>query len=75
MAYNKLNKLYHIKKVVDVYILEKKDGMTTEYVYRTHIYPRFMISRSSFYSYLRMPVLKLIREEKARMEKQSQPPD
>jgi hypothetical protein len=75
MAYNRLNKLYQIKKVIEVYITEKKDGMTTEYVYRTHIYPRFMISRSAFYSYLRMPIIKLIREEMARREKTVNEPE
>lgn len=71
MAYNRLNKLHQIKKIVDVYLLEKKEGMTVDYVYRKHIYPQFRISKRAFYSCLQMPVAKMIREEEARMEQQS----
>jgi hypothetical protein len=69
MAYNRRNKLKQVKAVLEVYNREKKDGISTQYVFRTFIEPRFHISCATLYNYLAMPVNKLIKEEDAKLQK------
>lgn len=68
MAYNRRNKLRFISAVIEVYKAEKKDGISVQHVYRTHIYPRFKISQSTLYNYLSIPAEKLLKEEVAKTE-------
>ena len=67
MAYNRLNKLLHMRHVIEVYQREKKDGNTTQWVYDTHIYPQFHITIKTLYNWLATPVNKLIKEEQAKI--------
>jgi hypothetical protein len=48
--------------VIDAYLAAKTEDNSTAYVYRTVIYPRFRISRTTLYNYLGTPVKKLIKE-------------
>jgi hypothetical protein len=63
MAFDNTNILLRIKEVQDVYQANKQEGVTTMFVYRKYIYPRFLISRSTFYSYLSVPASKLLKEK------------
>lgn len=56
MAYTRKNKLLQMQDVIDCYNLHKLPGVTTAYVYRTHIFPKFRISLSTLYIYLSTPV-------------------
>ncbi|MEI6898276.1 MAG: hypothetical protein WCL00_00230 [Bacteroidota bacterium] len=62
MAYNRRNKLLQMRMVITIYLREKKDGVSTAHVYRTHIYPIYPISRSTLYTYLSTPIDKLLKE-------------
>ncbi len=63
MAYNRRNKLLQMQDILDIYIREKKDGISTAHVYRTHIYPVYRISITTLYNYISTPVFKLLKEE------------
>jgi hypothetical protein len=52
MAYSNQNRLKRIKDIQDIYLLHKKEGVTTRYVYKAHIYPVYKISMATFYNYL-----------------------
>jgi len=62
MAYNNKNKLIRVKQIQDAYLLHKKDGVSTRYVYKTFIWPRWNISISSLYNYLAINVRKEMRQ-------------
>ncbi len=62
MAYNKRNKLLTMQKVIEIYLREKKPGISTAYVYRTYIFPVYPISIVTLYAYLNTPVVKQIKE-------------
>lgn len=67
MAYNRKNKLLFMQQVIEVYLEHKKPGISTAYVHRTVIEPRFHITISTLYNYLNTPVareLKRIDAEK-----------
>lgn len=63
MAYNRKNKLLQMKHVLEVYNREKKDGVSTIYVYRTYIFPQFHISINTLYNILATPVQKLLKDD------------
>lgn len=58
MAYNRKNKLFFMQQVIKVYLEHKQPGITTAYVYRTYIAPRYHISISTLYNYLNTPVVR-----------------
>ena len=60
-----------MKQVLEVYNREKKDGVSTVYVYRTYIYPQFHISINTLYNILSTPVQKLLKDDAAK----ANPPD
>jgi hypothetical protein len=66
MAYNRRNKLLHMRNVLEIYKREKKDGVSTAHVFREHICPTYPMSRSTLYNYLSTPVDKLLKEEDAK---------
>ena len=59
MAYNKKNKLKRILEVQHIVIemcgLNREKGVNKEWVYQHVIYPKFFISRRTFFSYLDTP--------------------
>ena len=73
MAYNRINQLKKMQDVIEVYLAEKKPGISTAYVYRTFIEPRFHITSCTLYRYLSTPVKKELREEIQRVAQCKQP--
>jgi len=71
MAYNKRNKLLQMKRILDVYLREKRDGVSTAYVYRTYIFPQFNISISTLYNIIATPVERLLKEEDLKIQKKA----
>ncbi len=69
MAYNRLNHLRKMQDIVAVYLREKKPGVSTAYVYREFIYPKFHISRATLYTYLATPIAKQIKGEEEKKNK------
>lgn len=55
MAYNRRNFLTRIIAVQDLVKEHQKKGVTQEFVYREFVYPRYFISRRTFYEYLGTP--------------------
>lgn len=68
MAYRKRNKLLMMQKVIEIYKREKKPGISTAWVYRTHIYPVYPISISTLYNYLATPVSRELKELEQKTE-------
>lgn len=62
MAYNKRNKLAIILEVQEVYKLHKTEGVSTAFVYRRFIRPRFHISKRTLYTYLETPAAKELKK-------------
>lgn len=54
-GYNRKNKLRQIIRVQEEYKLHANSGRTTAYIYKTYIYPKFLISQATFYNYLATP--------------------
>lgn len=52
MAYNRKNKLQLIVDIQNVTLDHTKRGVTQQWVYENHIYPKYRISRTTFYAYL-----------------------
>lgn len=72
MAYNRRNKLLQMHLVIAIYQQHKRDGVSTEHIYREYIYPRYPISRTTLYNYLATPVEKLLKEEEAKRKARNQ---
>jgi len=72
MAYTRRNKLLQMRKVIEIYKEHKKDGVSTEHVYREHIFPIYPMSRTTLYNYLSTPVEKLLKEEDAKKRAKDQ---
>lgn len=52
MSYNKRNKLERISEIQRITLEHTQRGVTQKWVYDNVIYPRFLISIATFYSYL-----------------------
>ena len=67
MSYNSRNKLLRAKDVQDIWAEHSKNnvggngGCTDEWIHENLIWPKFRISRSTFYAYLLIPVEKELR--------------
>lgn len=72
--YNRRNYLLRVRDVQNIYTEYHGRGYTDVYIYNTHIYPTFKISRTTFYSYLATPAERDLKEleEKFRREKAAQ---
>ena len=55
MAFSRKNLLLRVKEINELYLEKAKIGLSTEYIYRTFIEPRYHISRSTLYEYLAIP--------------------
>ena len=62
MAFSRKNMLFRVKDVNELYVEKAKIGLTTEFIYRTFIEPRFHISRSTLYEYLAIPYDRQLKE-------------
>ena len=68
-GFNKINKLKRVIQVQEEYLKYANSGHTTQYIYRTYIYPKFLIGIATFYNYLAIPAKrdleKLMKEQDA----------
>lgn len=62
MSYNTVNLLRRIAEVQDITLAEVRKGRSYTWVYRNIIYPKFKISRSTFFSYLREPAKLMLKK-------------
>ena len=71
MAYNKKNLLVRMVEIQNITLEHTKKGVTQEWVFENVFYPRFFISRATYYSYLGTPakaqLKKLLAEEKKQL--------
>ena len=75
MAFSRKNMLFRVKEVNELYLEKAKIGLTTEFIYRTFIEPRFHISRSTLYEYLAIPYDRQLKEiyQREKAEQQQNP--
>ena len=64
-----------VKEVNELYVEKSKIGLSTEFIYRTFIAPRFHISRSTLYEYLAIPYERQLKEifEREKADKEQNP--
>jgi len=55
MAYKNINRLRRIIEIQNITLEHTQKGITQEWVYKNIIYPRFFISRATYYRYLAEP--------------------
>ena len=67
--------LLRVKEVNELYVEKSKIGLSTEFIYRTFIAPRFHISRSTLYEYLAIPYERQLKEifEREKADKEQNP--
>ena len=75
MAFSRKNMLLRVKEVNELYVEKSKIGLSTEFIYRTFIAPRFYISRSTLYEYLAIPYERQLKEifEREKADKEQNP--
>ncbi len=75
MAFSRKNMLLRVKEVNELYVEKSKIGLSTEFIYRTFIAPRFHISRSTLYEYLAIPYERQLKEifEREKADKEQNP--
>ena len=75
MAFSRKNMLLRVKEVNELYVEKSKIGLSTEFIYRTFIAPRFHISRSTLYEYLASPYERQLKEifEREKADKEQNP--
>ena len=75
MACSRKNMLLRVKEVNELYVEKSKIGLSTEFIYRTFIAPRFHISRSTLYEYLAIPYERQLKEifEREKADKEQNP--
>jgi hypothetical protein len=52
-----------MQEIVEVYCREKKPGISTAFVYRNYIRPRYHISLTTLYVYLSIPITRQLKAE------------
>lgn len=62
MSYNKRNLLIKIVEIQTIYIEHSKRGATGKWIFNELIYPKYRISRSTFYNYLATNAKKELKE-------------
>lgn len=68
MAYNKTNLLIKALDVQTIYMEHSKRGATAKWIYTELVFPKYKISRATFYNYLATNAkleLKIINEQKS----------
>ena len=61
-GYNRKNFLLRVERVNEVYLEHARRGVFVEHIYRNHIKDQFLISRSTFFTYLSIPYKKELEE-------------
>jgi len=61
--YNNTNYLRKVKEIQDITIEHKARGATQEWIYKNIIYPRYFISKPTYYRYLSINAKKLLKEK------------
>ncbi len=51
-----------MQRIIEVYKRHKLPGVSTAYVYRTHIFPEFHISIATLYIYLATPISRELKQ-------------
>lgn len=62
MAYNKRNKLERIIEIQNITLEHTGRGVSQEWVFNNVIFPRFRISKATYYVYLATPAKRELRE-------------
>lgn len=62
MAYNRRNKLRLIADIQTIVLEHTRRGVSQEWVFRNVIWPRYRISRTTFYNYLACPAKSLLKK-------------
>ena len=62
MAYNKRNILQRICEIQRITLEHTSRGVTQKWVYDNVIFPRFLISQTTYYKYLATPAKRELRE-------------
>lgn len=66
MAYNRRNILKRMVEIQDITLEHTRRGVSQEWVYNNVVFPRFVISRATYYAYLSYPAkMELKRLEEA----------
>ena len=75
MAFSRKNMLFRVKDVNELYVEKAKIGLSTEFIFRTFIAPKFHISRSTLYEYLSIPYERQLKEiyQREKAEKEQNP--
>lgn len=63
MAYTKENLLRRILDIQQTFRENYRQGMIIEHVFDEHVYPKYKISRATFYKYLKRDAATELREE------------
>lgn len=62
MAYNSKNLLYRAIAIQELVMQGQKRGVTQKWVYKNEVYPRFLISYSTFNNIIAMNAKKLLQD-------------
>jgi hypothetical protein len=61
--YNNINLLRRIIEIQDITLEHKARGATQEWIYKNIIYPRYFISRPTYYRYLSINAKKMLKDK------------
>lgn len=62
MSFSRKNLLCRVREVNELFVEKQRLGLSTEYIYRTFIEPRYHISRTTLYNWLTIPYAAQLRE-------------
>lgn len=62
MSFSRKNLLCRVREVNELFVEKQRLGLSTEYIYRTFVEPRYHISRTTLYNWLTIPYAAQLRE-------------
>ena len=62
MSFSRKNLLCRVREVNELFVEKQRLGLSTEYIYRTFVAPRYHISRTTLYNWLTIPYAAQLRE-------------
>lgn len=65
MGYNRVNKLRQIVKFQGLVLEYKNKGYSQEWIYANIVYPKYLISKATFYNWLGTNAKKELKEKEA----------
>lgn len=65
-----LNYYRRVLEVQECFLEHQKPGMKVKFIYEEYIYPRFFISSTTFYKYLRTPAARELKKIEAELKEQ-----